>query len=303
MPYSPSLRTDPFFTLFIKHLPTNDVVSFEGWVTEFSDQYNANWNQESVYGRMDPLPTFENTQRTISLGFDIVSDSINDAAGNLVNINKLIEYQYPLYGEGSRSVQNTLKAAPLLGIRWTNLINNSAQSGYLYGYMNGGLNYSPDMNEGGFIIKGESVFEDLNAGLVPQGQVFGGARSPEGRVTNVNKRPTVNVGDAVSGHTPSDNATIENYRITSKSNSYIPKKVSISFTFNVLHTHLPGWGPNGQKGKVFGGKDNLSYQYPNASMVDVESNIVGRRTASGDLEILAAPDNFVANQALVLEGS
>ena len=102
MPQSPSLRTDPFFTIFIKHIPTSEVVSFEGWVTEFSDQFSSNWNQQSVYGRMDPLATFENTQRTITLGFDVVSDNINDAAANLANINYLIEFLYPMYQSNER---------------------------------------------------------------------------------------------------------------------------------------------------------------------------------------------------------
>ena len=72
MPQAPSLRTDEYFTIFIRHLPTSKFVTFEGWVTSFSDQFSSNWTPTSVYGRMDPLVAFENTQRSITLGFDVV---------------------------------------------------------------------------------------------------------------------------------------------------------------------------------------------------------------------------------------
>jgi hypothetical protein len=153
MPQAPSLRTDPFFTIHIMHLPTSENVSFEGWVTQFSDSFNSNWSSTPVYGRQDPLPAFENTQRTITLGFDVVSDSMQQAIQNLVNVNRLIEFLYPMYEGGGRKLQNTLKAAPLLGLRWTNLISNAAAGEYLYGYIQGGVNYAPDIGEGGFIIR------------------------------------------------------------------------------------------------------------------------------------------------------
>ena len=130
----PSLITDEFFTITIKHLPTSEFVIFEGWVTEFSDQFSSNWNKQSVYGRMDPLVTFENTERTINLGFDVVSGDREQAIANLVKINQLIEFLYPMYSKSERSSQTILNAAPLLGIRWTNLISDASAGGYLYGY-------------------------------------------------------------------------------------------------------------------------------------------------------------------------
>jgi hypothetical protein len=294
MPQSPSLRTDPFFTIFIKHIPSSEVVSFEGWVTEFSDQFSSNWNQQSVYGRMDPLATFENTQRTITLGFDVVSDNINDAAANLANINYLIEFLYPMYQSNERGVQNTLKAAPLLGMKWTNLINNSSPSGYLYGYINGGLNYAPDIGEGGFIIKSENVFRDLSAGRIPESTLVGGARA-EGGVTNVNKRPTLDVGDgSFQRRTPGGESASGLYTINGKESTFVPKKVSLSFTFNVLHTHLTGWQKDPDP--AFG--NSLSRQFPNAVYVVQDQKTV----LTSDGEVTAEIDQEAANQALVLGG-
>ena len=85
MPQAPSLRTDPFFTIHIMHLPTSENVSFEGWVTQFSDSFNSNWSSTPVYGRQDPLPAFESTQRTITLGFDVAIVLSKEVNQNRIN--------------------------------------------------------------------------------------------------------------------------------------------------------------------------------------------------------------------------
>ena len=66
-------------------------------MTEFSDDFTSNWNSETVYGRMDPLVTFQNTQREITLGFDVVSDNAAQAQTNIAKVNRLIEFLYPVY--------------------------------------------------------------------------------------------------------------------------------------------------------------------------------------------------------------
>ena len=99
---TPSLRTNAFFQIEINHLPTsegktNGPVLFEGWVNDFSDQFVSNWGSETVYGRMDPLVTYQNTTREINLGFDVVSDDAAQAQTNLAKVNRLIQFQYPVY--------------------------------------------------------------------------------------------------------------------------------------------------------------------------------------------------------------
>ena len=256
--YSPSLRKDEFFTISIKHLPTGNDVSFEGWVTEFSDAFNSNWSSTPVYGRMDPLATFEGTQRTITLGFDVVSDGIGTAVQNLENINTFIEFLYPMYDthfknqrggltRKSRRAQTTLKAAPLLGVKWTNLFNSANNRSYLYGYINGGVSYAPDMAEGGFILrKGQG--EPLDQVLSPEEQI------------NIAKNVFNN---DEFGRSDADKVS-QTKTIQVKKNSYIPKKVSLNFTFNVLHTHLVGWDEKG----IFGGEAGITNRFPNSNTSD-----------------------------------
>ena len=131
--FAPALRKAPFFTIYITHLPTKKAVTFEGWVTEFQDNFGQTWNSETVYGRMDPLVTYQNTNRRISLGFDVVSDSHTMAKENLAKINQLVEFLYPVYEEGGRNQTNVLEAAPLLRLRWTNLISSAGSGQGLVG--------------------------------------------------------------------------------------------------------------------------------------------------------------------------
>jgi hypothetical protein len=276
---APSLRKDEFFTIFIKHLPTKQMASFEGWVTEFSDQFTSNWNQESVYGRMDPLSTFENTQRKISIGFDIVSDSAEMALDNLNLISRLISFQYPVYNKKSdRTVQNTLQAAPLIQMKWTNLISNANTGEFLTGYLDG-VNYSPDVEQGGFIYSSAE-----------QSNLIVGSETE--RIDN----PSIpDIYAAGRRDATGQDVTIEKL----KRRVYIPKKVSISLNFTVLHTHLVGWYKNGQTFSF--GTEEASGKFPNAAASEY---VISKVTAK-------APDdpagdtsdfNWIANEEEVFLG-
>jgi len=242
---APALRKSPFFTIYITHLPTGEKVIFEGWVTEFQDNFGQTWNSETVYGRMDPLVTYQNTQRRISLGFDVVSDSHTMAKQNLAKINRLLEFLYPVYEDGpGRSQQNVLEAAPLLRLRWTNLISSAGTQQGLIGHMSG-LNYAPSMIDGGFIHQdAQTDSRELvsrgsadNNPLQENGEIF------EGRYAIYKENKTI-------------------------SRQYVPKTVSLSFEFNVLHTHLGGWYKNERGDYVFG-SDEINGKFPNQNAFSV----------------------------------
>jgi len=221
-PY-PALRKNPFFKIKIWHLPTNKAVTFEGWVTNFSDTYTSQWQEETVYGRMDPLATYQRTGRSIQLAFDIPNDDKQHAIDNMDKVRQLIKFMYPLYAAGAMVQQNTLQSGPLLGLKWTNLISSPNNSGEkLIGYINGGLSYSPEVTEGGFI--------------------FGGLEAPKPDTPQKESEASIAV------------------------KNYFPKKLSLSFTFTVLHTHLVGWAPSGTGGKsfTFGGSQGTDAALPNA---------------------------------------
>ena len=238
----------PFFSIYITHLPTNQEIRFRGWVTDFSDTFTSNWTKENVYGRMDPLATFENTQRQITLGFDVVSGNLSEATNNLLLVNRLIEFLYPVYEHGplsdandGRTMQNTLKAAPLIGLRYTNLIGNPLDGQKLVGYL-GGVNYAPDMSYGGFIPGGGE------GGEAPH------VAEQEGDTRSVDEGKR----------------------------AYVPKVLNLSLDYTVLHTHLTGWynkhgvatGVAGPEGPYSFGGSEIDGKFPNAFMRKYDSQTV-----------------------------
>lgn len=147
------------FRIKIEHLATHQSVSFKGWVTDFSDDFSSNWNTTEVYGRMDPLATFQGTTRTINLSFDVVAGSRTEAIRNDENINKLIQFLYPVYDQGSSGEgvsctrpkdQSIVAAAPLLRMSYANLVQNNVDQQGLVGYL-AGINYSPNLEAGQFL--------------------------------------------------------------------------------------------------------------------------------------------------------
>ena len=139
------------------------VVQFKGFITEMSDKFQSSWDSETVYGRMDPIGTFKNTQRSISLGWTIPAASIEEAKSNFTAIKYLTSMLYPGYsanptnlGENKAyTTANSLSKPPLIRIKYANLIK-STKGGGLLGWVDGfDINPTLDM---GFFIEGNNQF-------------------------------------------------------------------------------------------------------------------------------------------------
>ena len=77
---------------------TNDSqATFKAFLVDFKDNYKVNWNAKETFGRMDAIQTYKNTQRTITLSFDVPSNSSDEAVINFLELQKLITMQYPVY--------------------------------------------------------------------------------------------------------------------------------------------------------------------------------------------------------------
>jgi hypothetical protein len=127
-------------------------VKFKAFLTQFEDQFKSEWNSEQVYGRNDPIQTFRNTTRAISLGWDTPAASIYEAKFNMHQAAGLIRMLYP----GYRSTGNvsTLNQAPLIRVKFRNLIKGKYEGETLLVSIDG-INFSPDL-EAGFFDADES---------------------------------------------------------------------------------------------------------------------------------------------------
>jgi len=154
----PALLNQQSFQIFITHIPTNQTISFDAWVTGFADNFVSSWNGTPVYGRMDDLYTFQRTSRKLSVAFDVVSANRFEAAKNLQKLNALTQFLYPVYSEphgtlGVADNSRTLQAAPLLKMKWNGLIANALDGRDLVGFLQG-FTYNPDLLSGQFFLQG-----------------------------------------------------------------------------------------------------------------------------------------------------
>lgn len=137
--------------LKINSVVTDLHLEFPAFLTDFSQQFDSTWNTEDVFGRMDPIATFQSTKRTISLGFDIPSATSEGAKENLKKTQDLVKMVYPVYKEiGGTSV---LSKPPLVRIQFANLLKGVQGEGLL-GWISG-LSWKPVMDMGMFASDNE----------------------------------------------------------------------------------------------------------------------------------------------------
>ena len=122
----------------------DEFVEFIGFLTNMSQNFSSTWNSENVYGRNDPIGTFQGTKRTISVAWDVPAASLDDAKSNLEKTALLSKFLYPAY-EG-----NIIARPPLVKVKYTNLIQNSNTKEGLLGWIDS-LQINPLLDAGPFI--------------------------------------------------------------------------------------------------------------------------------------------------------
>jgi hypothetical protein len=156
----------------IYHVTTGKSLSFKAFVTAFSDQYSADYNSESVYGRMDPILTYKGTTRKISLGWEVPAASFLEARQNLEKASLLLSMLYPEY-ENASGGASTMSTPPMFRLKFLNLITNStitddgntiAEFGGLLGTFSG-FTFEPDLEAGFFQPHDVSATKDEDTKL------------------------------------------------------------------------------------------------------------------------------------------
>jgi len=108
-----------------KHLDSDQTVYFKAFITNLVETFSAGWTPESIYGRVDPVPIYAQTQRSISLNLTVPADSIGEAYENLGRVQKLVQFLYPSYvsnGDESR----TITKSPLIRLKAMNLVSKGS---------------------------------------------------------------------------------------------------------------------------------------------------------------------------------
>ena len=195
---------------------TGYVVEFPAFLTDFSQTFDATWNSENVFGRMDPIATYQGTKRSISLGLDIPAGSIGEAQDNLKRCSSLTTMVYPGYNNG------VLSKAPLVRIKFANLIVGKVDT------------VDPEETKSGDLNKATTTMinerHDKEANTITRDQVTdfdtfeyeAESKSSKrggllGWIGGLSWKPNLEMG------------------MFAGSKDFFPKVISMSFQFNVLH--------------------------------------------------------------------
>ena len=100
-------------------------VSFKAFLESYSETYQCNWNQQKVFGRPDPIQTYQGTQRGITLNWKIPAFSLDDAIGNLSKTSTLTRMLYPEYSKLDSA--STISKGPLIKMKFANLIFDASR--------------------------------------------------------------------------------------------------------------------------------------------------------------------------------
>lgn len=137
---------------------TGKQVSFPAFLTNFSDDYSVGWSGETLFGRVDPIKHYQSTSRRISAAFDVLAKDENTALKNFFNFSTLVQMLYPVYSDpvGQNVKSRTIRAAPLMRIKYTNYIRSEANPHGLLGCI-GGFNFSPKFDAGHILTQDKEM--------------------------------------------------------------------------------------------------------------------------------------------------
>ena len=184
-----------------KHLDSGQTVYFKAFITNLVDTYSADWTRETIYGRVDPVPIYAQTQRSISLNLTVPADSIGEAYENLGRAQKLVQFLYPSYvssGDESR----TITKSPLIRLKAMNIVS-----------------------------KDEPTAEDSLEEVKTPSQYYTDYKS--------DAKPESGLLGFINGLTVMHNLENEAGVFEKAQNTVLPKQIDLSLTFMPIHEESP----------------------------------------------------------------
>ena len=130
-------------------------VKFKAILSSFKDQLDSKFNSEEVYGRNDPIMTFQGTTRKLSMTLQVPASDITEATSNFQSLSRLMASLYPGYSESNSAT--TISTAPLHKIKLANWVTSGGEIG--------------GVSESGLVValEGASFSPNLDAGVMENG--------------------------------------------------------------------------------------------------------------------------------------
>ena len=206
---SDSLMDKKLLGLYFFHVATGLSSQFKAFLTSYDDNFSSEWSSERVYGRMDPIHTFQGTQRTISLAWDVPSRDFTEAQKNFTNAQAMYSMLYPAYRPvGKSSSSGIITSPPLVKMKFANLIFDAS--------VDYEVQLTTKTTKKG--QKPEKVDPAKTAGLL-------------GWFKDLSFAPDLEAGF-----------------FDEKPGFLIPQTIKLNCTFNVLHQHPLGWDAASKSG-------------------------------------------------------
>ena len=221
--------TDELFKRFyieVQHLPSRKSLYFKAMLTQFEDQYTSDWQTEQVFGRMDPVRTFRGTQRIISLGWDVVAASLEEAKQNLKNCSEFLSMLYPSYDGGKIEPINNNNTGDTKNNSADDTETRAAKNNVTKSQLGNGI----ATQQNAATIKAAPLFRIKFANLVQSTRTAETSDSIESGLIG-----------SIDGLTYSPDLEQGFFDPISEGNTLYPQTIKLAFGLTVAHDHPLGW--------------------------------------------------------------
>lgn len=210
--------------IMISHVPTGQTIDFKPYLTKFADNYTSDWQQNFIMGRMDQIPTFKRTKRTINIGFDVPSTDQAEAEENYEKYRKLASFLYPVYKTQQTSQENTKTDIEQTGIP---------------------ENLSPATREYYAAVKNATTLEQ-KLGLRKDVAIMSSSPLLGIKFSNLIQEKNEYIYGYIDGFNFQPDQEM-GFFIAEAEALLLPKSFSVDFVFNVIHTNPLGWDVKNNK--------------------------------------------------------
>ena len=165
--------------LSIESMISGMKIEFPAFLSSLSQNFKSSWQTENVFGRNDPIATFQSTTRTVTVGWAVPAASLEEAKANEIKISKLITFLYPGYtsyqsiaepGEGDVGPSPVppkpnlvMSKSPLVKVKFANVIQAQDGDGLL-GWIDG-VDWKPKIDSGMFASGGEFYAKSIDLSI------------------------------------------------------------------------------------------------------------------------------------------
>jgi hypothetical protein len=90
-----------YMPFYFHDVRTNEIISFQAFLTNLSEDFAPNYDSVDGYGRVDSVKMYRNTARRLSVAFYVAATNHDDFDAMWVKINKLVTLVYPQWSNGT----------------------------------------------------------------------------------------------------------------------------------------------------------------------------------------------------------